>query len=229
MNTINLNKISANLPSICIPRVFPNITRERILRIFNDLNLGVISHIDIIYQKTDKEDSYNRVYVHMYEWSNTHEAASARLTLLAGKELKIIYDDPWFWKVTALREHLIRAQSQQQQQQYKKPHIVYEIAPTLQFEQRQQYDGRQQYDAHQQHEPRKNKTSKYPKSDEVTNHKDVAPKAKVKPTETPKFLPRVIENKRKIKAPSTSSFMNKVNLQVKQTKQHELEEGEEEM
>jgi hypothetical protein len=32
----------------------------------------------------------------------------ARERLLEGKDIKIVYDDPWFWKVSAYRESIAR-------------------------------------------------------------------------------------------------------------------------
>ena len=52
----------------------------------------------------NKGEQFNRVFVHFRCWNDTENANIARERLLNGKEIKIIYDDPWFWKISAYRE-----------------------------------------------------------------------------------------------------------------------------
>lgn len=99
MNTTN----TTNIPSLCIPRVFPNIDEKRIRKIFYELQLGTIERIDIINKKTEKGENFNRVFIHFNSWYNNSNANQVRERLLNGKDIKIIYDDPWFWKVSAYR------------------------------------------------------------------------------------------------------------------------------
>ncbi len=91
-------------PSLCIPRVFLNVDEKQIRRIFNELDMGEIQRIDIVNKTTEKGEKFNRVFVHFKRWFETENANLARDRLLEGKEIKIIYDDPWFWKVSAYRE-----------------------------------------------------------------------------------------------------------------------------
>jgi hypothetical protein len=91
-------------PSLCIPRVFLNVDEKRIRHIFDELDMGVIQRIDIVNKTTEKGEKFNRVFVHFARWFDTENAVIARERLLEGKEIKIIYDDPWFWKVSAYRE-----------------------------------------------------------------------------------------------------------------------------
>jgi hypothetical protein len=86
-----------NIQSLCIPRVFSNIDEKRIRRIFEELNLGEISRIDIV----NKGESCNRVFVHFKKWFSNSNADTARNRLMDGKEIKIIYEEPWFWKISA--------------------------------------------------------------------------------------------------------------------------------
>lgn len=89
-------------PSLCIPRVHSNISEKRIRTIFTKLKLGIISKIDII--QKNKEDKFKLVFIHFKEWFREGNALIARERLMNGKEIKVIYDDPWFWKISALRE-----------------------------------------------------------------------------------------------------------------------------
>jgi hypothetical protein len=93
-----------NFLSLCIPRVFLNIDEKRIRRIFDELDIGEIQRIDIVNKTTEKGEKYNRVFVHFKRWFDTENANLVRERLLEGKEIKIIYEDPWFWKVSAYRE-----------------------------------------------------------------------------------------------------------------------------
>jgi len=96
-----------HMPSICIPRVFPNIDEKRICHIFNDLNIGLIMSIDFVGRQAPNGDKYNLVYIHFDGWYRNENADKVRMKLLTGNEVKIIYDDPWFWKVSGLKEHQI--------------------------------------------------------------------------------------------------------------------------
>lgn len=98
MSTKMKTNNSAN--SICIPRAFANISEARVRKIFDALNIFVIDRIDMIQRKNEKGEPFQRIFIHIREWSETADARKAKDRLLAGKELKIVYDDPWFWKVS---------------------------------------------------------------------------------------------------------------------------------
>jgi len=89
--------------SLCIPRVFLNIDEKRIRKIFNELHLGEISRIDIVNKITEKGEKFNRVFIHFKSWFENENAKNARDRLMNGKDIKIIYDEPWFWKISASR------------------------------------------------------------------------------------------------------------------------------
>lgn len=110
MSGIDFRTLPASIPSLCIPRVFANIDEHRIRRIFEDLDIGVISRVDIVRGKpcSNVKDQHNRVFIHFHRWYNTMSAESARERLLNGQDLKVIYDDPWFWKVSAYKEAPVR-------------------------------------------------------------------------------------------------------------------------
>ena len=97
----SLNCIPMNVPSLCIPRVFSNISRERIFRIVDELGLGRILGIDMVPKVSEKGDKYNRIFIHFTAWSTNPDAEKARQIALSGGEFKILYDNPYFWKVSA--------------------------------------------------------------------------------------------------------------------------------
>jgi hypothetical protein len=95
--------MSSAEPSICIPRVFMNITKERILTVFTELfgDERAIDHIDMVEKASPNGDKYQRVFVHFRQWPTTRDAQEMRRQLLDNKDVKIVYDDPWFWKCSA--------------------------------------------------------------------------------------------------------------------------------
>lgn len=85
--------------SICIPRVFSNITWKRVKSVFDQLSLGEIDRVDMVERTTDDGTAYKRVFIHFKSWSDTENATAVRTQLDAeGGEIKIVYDDPWYWK-----------------------------------------------------------------------------------------------------------------------------------
>jgi hypothetical protein len=91
-------------PSICIPRLFMNITEERVMNVFADLfGDRAIDRIDMIERKNKNGESYKRAFVHFNYWPRREQATEVRLKLLNGDEVKIVYDEPWFWRISASR------------------------------------------------------------------------------------------------------------------------------
>lgn len=91
----------ATSPAICIPRVFNNITERRIAAIFLKLDLGEIVRIDMVPRANDMGEEFYRVFVHI-AWSTSANALQTRARLAEPNgEVKVVYDDPWFWKLRA--------------------------------------------------------------------------------------------------------------------------------
>lgn len=111
-NVIDFRTLPANIPSLCIPRVYPNITEARIRKTFSDLDLGDIERVDIVNKTSEKGDKFNCVFIHFKYWDINENANAARERLLNGKDIKIIYDDPWFWKISAYREPIQKPKPQ---------------------------------------------------------------------------------------------------------------------
>ena len=79
--------------SLCIPRMFKSISRHKIKKVMDEMQLGKIDYIDIHFGK-----NYQKVFVYFKAWHDTSFAQSIKQRIKGGEELKIIYDDPWFWK-----------------------------------------------------------------------------------------------------------------------------------
>ena len=123
---IDFRTMPVNVPVLCIPRVYSNISETRIRGIFDDLNLGQLDRIDIVNKNNNKGEKFNRVFIHFRRWNDTENANIARERLLNGKEIKIIYDDPWFWKISAYREVERRPPAPQNAGQKRKPIIQFD-------------------------------------------------------------------------------------------------------
>lgn len=98
-----------NEPSICIPRVFINITEKRIRAIFRELDLGNIRQVDMV--KCEDHKNKNRhfwcVFVHFTRWyTKTRDGGpninsiTVRRMLIDGQRVKINYDTPWYWLIS---------------------------------------------------------------------------------------------------------------------------------
>ena len=86
--------------TICIPRILSNITKDYIYDTINHLNLGTIRNIDIIRSK----DLSNKVFIHFSKWNRGGNADIVKERLLIGKDVKIVHNEPWFWKIVVFRE-----------------------------------------------------------------------------------------------------------------------------
>lgn len=99
--SIDLTKFAPSEPSLCITYVFANIRRQRVWDAIKDANLGMIERIDMV-PLTDKNGkSFQRVFIHFKHWFRNPTAKQYRAEVISGETIKLIYDDPWFWKLVA--------------------------------------------------------------------------------------------------------------------------------
>lgn len=96
-------------PSICIPRVFSNITEERVKRAIDSFGVGRISKIDLLERVNSTGEKYKRVFIHFEYWYETPHARKAKEDILSGKGIEIMYDNPWFWKASLNKHATIKA------------------------------------------------------------------------------------------------------------------------
>ena len=82
--------------SICIPRVFKNITKERVGRVLAKEMLGEIERIDVV----TVSERFNIAYIHFKP--NTWEDKGVLEALVNGDDVKLYYEDgkPWYWKLS---------------------------------------------------------------------------------------------------------------------------------
>ena len=91
-------------PSICIPRTFTTIrgeqTKRAVFNTFRDLRVGHIDRIDTVHKTDQRGERYCTVYIHL-KWNMANSLArETRQKLLDGQDIKVVYDEPWFWKCT---------------------------------------------------------------------------------------------------------------------------------
>jgi hypothetical protein len=126
---VELRYLAESQPSLCIPRVFNNINESRIRHVFDELGLGNIHHIDVIERKNEKGEPFKRVYIHFDKWFWNEDAQAVRRKLITGKEIKIVYDNPWFWKVSANKWTPPNDKRVEGPRQISRPHIDFEDHP----------------------------------------------------------------------------------------------------
>lgn len=105
-----MNKYSSetDFMSIFIPRVFANITKERITHVIETVvPLGTVERIDIV----EIDEKTNRVWVHFSQWYDTEFVNEFKKLLIDGtKQAKIVYDEPWYWIVLKNTHRLANGQ-----------------------------------------------------------------------------------------------------------------------
>lgn len=108
-------------PSICIPRVDMWVTDDYIRKIFNEVFFGrkknnindiendiennFIMGIDLIPKTNEKGENYKRVFIHFKDWNIIQSDAAnlVRKKLLNGDNIKIMHNNPNYWKCSASR------------------------------------------------------------------------------------------------------------------------------
>lgn len=94
------------LPSLCLPRVYYKFDECYIEQVFNSLfcttdEYSVINRIDMVPRIDNKtNEPFYLVFVHFK--NNVYRDESVEYfveSIERGEEVKMQYDDPWFWKV----------------------------------------------------------------------------------------------------------------------------------
>lgn len=89
-------------PSICIPRTLANVTWKDVKDVFEKLiGPGTVERVDLVKGREHHGETsqFCRIFVHFRTWPiHRPEIANVRDRLLNGMTLKVVYDNPWFWK-----------------------------------------------------------------------------------------------------------------------------------
>jgi hypothetical protein len=118
----------SSFPSFYIPRVFKNISEERVIGVFENLGFGKVDHVDFVRRRGEKGDEYNSVYVHFATMTDSTMVRRFLDKLQNGGQQnppRVVYDDPWYWIVLENKPQQARAskpriefQAQSQDQGY---------------------------------------------------------------------------------------------------------------
>ena len=94
-------------PSICIPRMFPNQTKQMVFSVFRQLNLGEIDRIDLVKRKQQDGSETMRGFIHFKKWYDNESAAAVMTKFRSENEkdqsFKVQYHDRWYWICTKSR------------------------------------------------------------------------------------------------------------------------------
>ena len=95
-----------NVPSVCIPRVHSSMNGEGVAQVFNEVfGQDCVHHVDMV-QREDRKTGYPFfiAYVHFDVIRDVEAFEQCGGTqflekINADKEVRLVYRDPWFWKV----------------------------------------------------------------------------------------------------------------------------------
>ena len=90
-----------NYPSLCIPRVFPDIPKEYIEHMFKQF--GILSHLEMLLKTSARGEKFYLVFVHYKSWYLDTYTYATRLQLIRGENIQVYYNHKYFWKVSAMR------------------------------------------------------------------------------------------------------------------------------
>ena len=89
--------------SLCIPRIFNNISWRKIKEVIIACGWGYVERVDVIHK-----GSHKRAFIHFKAggW-NTRNAEAMKIlkAFQEGKTVTVLYDDPWYWKISLSRSH----------------------------------------------------------------------------------------------------------------------------
>ncbi len=91
-------------PSICIPRTLNNVSWREVKDTFERIfGKGTVERVDIV-RRRDDDSPFCRIFIHMRYWPMADDrVVKIRQKLLDGEEVKVVYNQPWFWKCAASR------------------------------------------------------------------------------------------------------------------------------
>lgn len=89
-------EIQKRIP-LCLPRIEKNVSEEYVKQIFARLNIGKIIKMTEIPLKTDPDYKRILLTIHIDPLAPHTQYINDRLK--NGKNVKIVYNAPWYWKM----------------------------------------------------------------------------------------------------------------------------------
>jgi hypothetical protein len=86
--------------SLYIPHIFANYSKEDVIQVFEDQNIGEIKNIDFVSKIGHDGNQFNAAYIHFNHWYDNIDSANFQERVInPNKEARLMYDKPWFWIV----------------------------------------------------------------------------------------------------------------------------------
>ena len=89
--------VLGQLPNIYIPMLFSNINEDRLRQIISSLDIFTAGKISFEEKSDSKNKKCNGVFIEVNAWHNTHHGVYVRSKLLGDEEVKVVFQDPWFF------------------------------------------------------------------------------------------------------------------------------------
>jgi hypothetical protein len=87
--------------TLCIPRLETHISNDYIRSVFSKLKLGEIKRITDVPLKNDRD--FKRIFIQV-AWNPRDPSAEYIYDRICkGEDVKIVYNQPWYWKVVSCR------------------------------------------------------------------------------------------------------------------------------
>lgn len=91
-----------NYTTLCIPRISSSISKDIIYKAFYSLKVGYI--LRLTEAPIKKDNNYKRIIITLRWNKDTPNTVRMRNIINEGKAVKIVYDDPWYWKVVPFKK-----------------------------------------------------------------------------------------------------------------------------
>lgn len=86
--------------SLFIPRVFTNISKDTIRRLFEDYEFGKVNQIDFVERIDGSGKKYHNVFIHFEYWCENIVVQHFQERVRdSNREARFVYNDPWYWTV----------------------------------------------------------------------------------------------------------------------------------
>jgi len=82
--------------TICIPKVHKKYNYKWVFQIINKYKIGKIKNINLT--PYHNSPHFNKIIIYFEYWHNTEKNINIYNHMDSGGNIKIIYDEPWFWK-----------------------------------------------------------------------------------------------------------------------------------
>lgn len=87
--------------TLCIPRVDSKISKDYIHSMLDKLRVGIISRLTEVPIKN--QEGFKRIIFNI-KWDSNDKSNSMRDIISSRGTMNIVYDMPWFWKISEYRK-----------------------------------------------------------------------------------------------------------------------------